>query len=201
MWLGGSPLLLASTSSARRRLLSSAGLPVETEPPAVDEAALAREHADLAPAALAGALARAKALAVSRRHPDRWVVGGDQVLLLAGEVLFKAPDRASAADQLLRLSGRPHRLLSAAVLARGGTVLSTVDAAAELTMRRLGPDAVARYLDLAGDAVLHSVGCYELEGLGIHLFDAVEGEFATILGLPLRPLLACLRHEGLLAIP
>jgi septum formation protein len=182
-------------------LLESAGLPVETEAPGVDERAVeaaAREDA-LDPSALASRLAAEKALAVSRRRPGRVVVGADQVLDLDGKVLHKPADRSEARDHLLGLSGRTHMLRSAGALALDGEILEHFLDSAALTVRHLGPDGIERYLDFAGPDALSSVGCYQVEGRGIHLFDRIAGEHSTILGLPLRPLLAALRRRQWLA--
>ena len=197
-WLGSAPLLLASTSATRRLLLESAGLPVETEAPGVDERAVEAGAAAM-PRDLARRLAAEKALAVSRRRPGRVVVGADQVLELDGEVLHKPADRAAARRQIARLAGRTHALHTAFAVARDGTVAREGLDSAHLTVRPLDGAAVERYLALAGDAVTRSVGGYQLEGAGIHLFERVEGDHSTILGLPLLPLLAALRGMGLLA--
>jgi septum formation protein len=201
-WTCPSPLLLASTSRTRRELLESAGLRVETEPPQVDERAIeSRSRAEgLDPAALAERLASEKALAVSRNHPERIVVGADQILAMDGAVFHKPADREAARTQLLRLAGRTHHLRSAGAVAQGGLIIAVFADSATLTMRPLAPEAVDRYLDLAGSAALSSVGCYQIEGPGIHLFDTVMGDHTTILGLPLRPLLAALRRLGCLAL-
>ena len=200
LWTGKRPLVLASASATRHGLLESAGIPVDTDPSRVDERALEREAAILAPADLALRLAEAKALDVGRRHPERLVLGADQVLDLDGDVLHKPADRTEALDHLRRLAGRAHRLHSAVALARGGALLDGFIASATLTMRTLGQDALERYLDVAGHAALSGAGAYQLEGLGIHLFEAIEGDHATILGLPLIPLLARLRGLGCLAV-
>jgi septum formation protein len=199
LWIAPEPLLLASTSATRRALLESAGLPVETEAPGVDERRVEEEAAGLKPTDLAARLAQAKALAVSDRRPGRLVLGADQVLEAEGWVLHKAPDRTAAREKLLRLSGRTHSLHSAVALARDGMVVEAFGDSAHLTMRTLGADAVERYLEAAGEAVIRSVGAYEIEGFGVHLFERVEGDHSTILGLPLRPLLQRLRTLGCLA--
>lgn len=199
IWRGAEPLLLASTSATRRALLESAALPVETRAPGVDERAVEAQAAGLAPQDLAARLAEAKALAVSRAAPGRIVVGADQVLDLEGRALHKPADRAAARAHLAALAGRTHALHSAVALARDGAVIGDFVETARLTMRPLGAEAIARYVELAGDRVLASVGAYQLEGLGIHLFARIEGDHATILGLPLLPLLARLRGLGLLA--
>ncbi len=201
VWTGPAPLLLASTSPTRRALLESAGLPVDTEAPGVDERAIegAARDEGLDPRALASRLAAEKALAVSRRSPERLVLGADQVLDAGGQVLHKATDRAHAREKLLTLSGRDHELHSAVALAQGGAVVETFVESATLTMRALVEAQIDRYLDAAGDTALRSVGAYEIEGIGAHLFERVEGDHTTILGLPLRPLIRRLRARGLLA--
>ncbi|WP_262271342.1 Maf family protein [Microvirga yunnanensis] len=202
LWTPADKLLLASMSATRLALLVSAGLTVETQDSAIDERAVeaAAAHEELDPPALAIRLAEEKALAVSRRHPDRVVVGADQVLACEGRVFHKPADRPAAQAQLTELSGRRHALHSAGVLAIGGQVVERLFDSAHLTMRPLTANAIDLYLDLAGPDVLKSVGVYQLEGFGVHLFEAVEGDHSTILGLPLLPLLAALRRLGCLAL-
>jgi septum formation protein len=200
LWIAPRPLVLASASATRRGLLESAGLPVETDPSRVDERAVERGSSKVAPAELALRLAEEKALEVGRRRPERLVLGADQVLDLDGEVLHKPADRREALEHLRRLAGRAHRLHSAVALARGGALLDGFVASATLTMRALGQDAMDRYVEAAGDAALSCAGAYQVEGLGVHLFEAIEGDHATILGLPLIPLLARLRGLGCLAV-
>ncbi|WP_457108502.1 Maf family nucleotide pyrophosphatase [Methylobacterium sp. P5_C11] len=196
-WTGPDPLLLASTSPTRRLLLESAALPVETATPDVDERALEAESAGLSPPDLALTLARAKAQSVAARLPGRLVIGADQVLDLDGVVFHKPADAAAARAQLARLAGRTHALHSAVVLA--GTVEDAFVETARLTLRPLDDRAIAAYVECAGEArVRSSVGGYQLEGAGIHLFDTVAGDHSTVLGLPLLPLLARLRAAGLL---
>ncbi len=199
LWLDPSPLVLASTSATRLALLRGAGLDPDPEAPGVDERALeAGLGAD--PRAVAAGLARAKALAVSARRPGCLVIGADQTLEVEGALLHKPDGRKAAAAQVARLAGRTHALHAAVALARDGAILDAFVETARLAARPLGPEAVERYLDLAGDAVTRSVGAYQLEGLGVHLFERVEGEHSAILGLPLLPLLAALRRQGLLAL-
>jgi septum formation protein len=202
LWTHSEKLLLASTSATRLTLLVSAGLSVETQNAGIDERAVeeAAAHESLDPPALAARLAAEKALAVSRRHPDRVVLGADQVLACDGQVFHKPADRAAAHAQLKRLAGRRHSLHSAGALAIGGQAVERFSETAHLTLRPLTDEAIELYLDLAGPDVLKSVGVYQLEGFGIHLFEAVEGDHSTILGLPLLPLLAALRRLGCLAL-
>lgn len=180
-------------------LLDSAGLAVETRAPGVDERAVEAEAAGLSPQDLAGRLAAAKAGAVAAHAPDRVVIGADQVLDLDGTVFHKPADRAGAAAHLARLQGRTHALHSAVALAVDGAVADRFVVTARLTMRPFGEAGIAAYLDAAGPTITGSVGAYQLEGVGIHLFDRIEGDHSTILGLPLLPLLARLRARGLLA--
>ncbi len=199
LWRGAAPLLLASTSPTRRALLASAGLDPETRSPGVDERAVEAQAAGLSPENLAERLAAAKAAAVAGQAPDRVVIGADQVLDLDGTVFHKPADRAGAAAHLARLQGRSHALHSAVALAVDGAVAEVFVVTARLTMRPLDEAGIKAYLDAAGPAVTGSVGAYQLEGAGIHLFDRIEGDHSTILGLPLLPLLARLRGRGLLA--
>jgi nucleoside triphosphate pyrophosphatase len=201
LWLAEAPLVLASKSTARRALLASAELPFEVMAAEIDERAIEAplRATGAAAEAIAAHLARAKALAVSDQAPHRLVLGADQVLALDGEVFSKPADREAAKAQLLKLSGRAHALQSALCIARGGKVLFETVSTAKMTCRVLRPAFIDGYLAAAGDAILASVGAYQLEGLGIHLFEKIEGDQATILGLPLLPLLAFLREEGSLA--
>jgi septum formation protein len=200
LWLASQPLVLASKSAIRAKVLRDAGLPVEALASAVDERAVeASLPPGSAPAVVAEALAVAKALDVSAARPGRLVVGADQTLDLAGERFTKPVDRDDGRRQLARLAGRTHVLSSAAALARDGVVLWRGVAEARLAMRPLSEAFIERYLDAAGAAVLTSVGGYQYEGLGAQLFQRVEGDTFTILGLPLLPLLEALRRSGALA--
>ena len=145
-------------------------------------------------------LAREKAISVSLRHPGQFVVGADQTLALDERLFSKPAGRAQAAEQLRALAGRTHELHSAVAVARDGETLFADAAIARMTMRPLDDAAISAYLDAAGEAVTTSVGAYQLEGLGIHLFERIEGDHFTILGLPLLPLLKFLRSERLLAV-
>jgi septum formation protein len=199
---GGPPLILASASPYRRRMLEAAGVSFRAVAADVDEAALKRGLAAKSPrpspAAVAGALAGAKAGQVSDRHPDALVIGADQVLALGDELLDKPGDLAGARLQLQRLCGRTHRLVSAVVLASAGRTLWSHADEAILTMRSFSPAFLDSYLDRAGTGLCRIVGAYEIEGLGIQLFEQVEGDHFTIIGLPLVPLLAELRSRGVI---
>jgi septum formation protein len=200
VWRGKHPLILASQSRARQALLANAGIAFEAIPADIDERALQSDSGLTAPGEIASLLAGEKALWVSSRHPDRIVVGADQTLALGKRLFSKPVGRVQAAEQLQSLAGNSHELHSAVAVARDGKILFAHVSIARMTMRELSDPEVRAYLDEAGDTVTTSVGAYQLEGLGIHLFERIEGDHFTILGLPLLPLLAFLRGEGLLAI-
>ena len=200
LWRAPRPLLLASASPIRRMLIENAGVPVEAEAAAIDERAVEAGLPTADPAELARCLAVEKALAVSRRRPGRIVVGADQTLALDGELLHRPATVAEATAQLARLAGQTHRLHAGVAVARDGESVASFGEGAQLVMRRLAPDAIDAYAVIAGkERLTQSVGAYQLEGLGIHLFDGVEGDHTTILGLPLLPLLRVLRDLDLLA--
>jgi septum formation protein len=192
-------LVLASGSSIRQLLLRNAGVQFEVDPADIDERAAEQPllESSAGPDDLALALAMAKAAHVSERRSADLVIGADQVLDLDGERFTKPEDMEAARRQLLRLSGRSHQLHSALACARGGEVVWSHLSSPVLRMRSLEPGAIGRYLAEAGEPVLSSVGAYQLEGPGIQLFEAIEGDYFAILGLPLLPLLAFLRSEGL----
>ena len=200
LWRADYPLVLASGSAARRGLLAAAGLPFEAVPAEIDERAVEAALPEAGPAAIALALARAKALAVGAVRPQALVIGADQVLSCTDRIFHKAATREDALRALAALSGRTHRLTSAFALARGGEIVAAATEAADMTMRALDAPALALYLDAAGPSVLGSVGVYQWEGLGAHLFERVEGDHSTILGLPMLKLLAALRGLNALAI-
>lgn len=191
-------VVLASGSPFRRRMLEDAGVAVEAVPANIDERAVeaAVEGSGVTPQELAAILAEAKALDVSGRKPGRLVIGADQTLSLGDEVLHKPADMEAARRRLLLLSGKTHALNSAVVVARDGEVLWRHVGVARLTMRDLAPGFVGRHLSRVGDKALSSVGAYQIEGEGIQLFEAVEGDHFTIVGLPLLPLLGELRMLG-----
>ena len=196
LWLASAPLVLASSSAVRRKLLEAAGIPVEVRPPSLDERAIEASAPSNNPSAVAALLARAKALRVANDLPGRLVVGADQTLALGNRRFDKPTDRAAARAQLQALAGRAHELHAAVAVVRGEDVLFEHAAIARLTMRPLSDTFLDRYLDAAGAAVTASVGGYQLEALGVHLFERIEGDHFTIIGLPLLPLLAKLRELG-----
>jgi len=199
LWLAAQPLVLASKSAARRALLQAAGVAIEIRPAEIDERAV-EARAGIAPAGeVAALLAREKAKAAAAASPDRIVVGADQTLALGVRRFSKAADRAAAREQLRALRGATHTLHSAVAVVRSGAVVFEHADAAHLTMRAFSDAFLERYLDTVGDAALASVGGYQLEGPGVQLFERVEGDHSTVLGLPLLPLLAYLRAAGLLA--
>lgn len=198
--LADQPVVLASGSAVRAKMLRDAGLEVVVAPSAVDEEEVKRsvKAEGGKPEDAAELLAEMKAQRVSARHPGLLVVGADQMLECAGEWFDKPADQAGAKAHLSKLSGRSHRLVSAAVVCINGSRTWHAVDTAELTMRPLSDAFVERYLDAVGDAATRSVGAYELEGLGGQLFSRVRGDHWTVLGLPLLPLLAYLRERGVL---
>ena len=200
---GVTQLILASASPSRRRMLEQAGLAFDTIPSGVDEDEAKRSL--VAARATAGDIARhlaeLKARAVSTRHPGALVIGADSTLSCEGRLFDKPVDRQAAKEQLRALAGRTHELCSAAVAAQDGVRLWHHSDAARLTMRNLSADFLDIYLARAGDSVLGSVGAYQLEKLGVHLFARIEGDYFTILGLPLLPLLSFLELHGIGLVP
>lgn len=195
------PVVLASGSRFRAQMLAAAGVPFTVSVAGVDEAAvresLAAEGATTEDVAIA--LGELKAVAVSRRYPDALVIGSDQMLDCNGVWFEKPVDRDHARASLTALAGREHRLVSSAVVARAGSRIWHTLQTVRMRMRPLSDDYIDAYLDAVGDDVLASVGAYQLEGLGAQLFTAVEGDYFTVLGLPLLPLLDFLRTHRVLA--
>jgi septum formation protein len=200
VWRGKYPLVLASQSRARQTLLANAGVAFEAIPADIDERQIQAASGLSAPGEIASDLARRKALAVSLDQAGKIVVGADQTLAVGARLFSKPADRTQAAEQLRVLAGRSHELHSAVAVARDGKILFETLSIAHMTMRRLSEAEIDAYLDEAGEAVVTSVGAYQLEGLGVHLFERIAGDHFTILGLPLLPLLAFLRSERLLAV-
>lgn len=191
-------LILASTSPARNALLAGAGVRFAARPATIDERAIQADELGKGADArgIARALAEAKALAVARADPDAMVIGADQVLALGSELLHKPADLAAAAAQLGKLRGGAHILIAAVALARDGEVLWSHIETARLTMRAFSDAERDRVLDLEGKQILGSVGAYRLEGPSIQLFERIDGDYFTILGLPLLPLFAALRAHA-----
>lgn len=191
-------LILASGSAARRQMLDAAGLTFDVDAPRVDEEAvkLSLRAGGLKPRDQADALAELKALSISRSRPN-FVIGADQMLALGGEVFDKPKDAEEARTQLTSLRGQTHELITAAVVAREGVIIWRHIDTPKLKMRAFSDAFLDDYLARAGDHVLCSVGAYQLEGLGAQLFERVEGDYFSVLGLPLLPLLAFLREHGI----
>jgi nucleoside triphosphate pyrophosphatase len=199
LWLAAHPLVLASQSKVRLALLEAARIPVEPIAPDLDERAIEACAGPLSAVDAATLLAREKARAIDTPMPGQLVLGADQTLALGQTRFTKPADPAGAREQLRALSGRTHELCSAIAVARDGRVLFSHCEVARMTMRSLSEPFLDAYLESAGSAVTSSVGGYQLEKLGIHLFERIEGDHFTILGLPLVPLLGFLRREGCLA--
>jgi septum formation protein len=199
LWLAAQPLILASKSVARRATLHAAGVPIELHSADLDERSLENAAPSQTPAAVAGHLAHAKASHVAKSFPGRLVLGADQTLALGDERFAKPADRAAARSQLRALSGRSHDLHSAIAFVQDGRVLFDYVGNARLTMRAFSERFLDLYLDAAGGAALASVGAYQIEGPGIQLFERVDGDYFTILGLPLMAVLDFLRRHGCLA--
>lgn len=191
-------LILASGSAARRAMLEGAGVRFSVQVADVDEDAVKAVHDPADAAGLAVELARVKALAVSRHDPEAWVLGADQTLAFAGGLVSKAPSMVAARARLAAMRGLSHQLHSGAALARNGQVVWSGVDTATMRVRNFSDQFLDAYLAAEGDALMASVGSYRLEGMGAQLFDAVEGDYFTVLGMPLWPVLAELRRAGVL---
>src|SRR5690349_17065268 len=190
MWLLSAPLVLASKSEVRRAVLDAAGIPVEVIPASIDERSIETAAGLKGPANVAMLLAHSKANAIASSMPGCIILGADQTLALGDERFSKPADAAAARQQLLALRGKTHDLHSAVAVVRDQNLLYRTVVTARLTMRDFSEDFLDRYLKEAGTAVLSSVGGYQLERLGVHLFERIQGDHFTILGMPLFPLLA-----------
>ena len=192
-------IVLASSSVIRRKLLVNAGLTVEVHPANIDEdavkAAVRNGNESLSPADVALILAQTKAQTVSERKSGQLVIGADQVLSFQGRIFSKPADKNAARDQLIELRGKSHELISAVAVARDGDIIWSDERNAVLHMREFSNDFLGRYLAKMGPAVTESVGGYKLEGLGVHFFERIDGEYFTVLGLPMLPLLTFLRLQ------
>lgn len=191
-------LILASKSAARRAMLADAGVSFSVQATDVDEDAVKATHDPADAAGLAVELARVKALAVSRHDADAWVLGADQTLAFDGGLVSKAPSLEAARDRLMAMRGRVHHLHSGAALARNGQIVWSGVDTATMRVRDFSPAFLDAYLAAEGEGLLHCVGSYRLEGMGSQLFEAVEGDYFTVLGLPLWPVLAELRRAGVI---
>jgi septum formation protein len=191
-------LVLASKSAARRALLTEAGVAFSVQVADVDEDAVKAVHDPADAAGLALELAQAKALAVSRQDADAWVLGADQTLGFDGGLVSKAASLGEARARLAAMRGKVHQLHSGAALARNGQIVWSGLDTASLRMRRFSDSFLDAYLTAEGEALLACVGSYRLEGMGAQLFEAVDGDYFTVLGLPLWPVLAELRRAGVL---
>lgn len=196
LWRGRLPIILASQSQTRGAILTAAGIPFEAYPAAIDERGIEAKVLGGGGSAsdVALEISRAKVLEIAKSKPGRLVVGADQVLSLDGRLFGKPGGIEGAKAQLALLSGRTHELYSGYCVARDNTVLSSGVAAARLSCRRFSEEFIEAYLLETG--AVESAGGYRIEGLGIHLFEKIEGDHTTILGLPLLPLLKFLRDEG-----
>lgn len=199
LWLADRPLVLASKSAVRRLVLDQAGVVVDVVPADIDERAIEAKAGAIDAAAAAALLAREKAIAVAAQRPGRLVLGADQTLALGRRRFSKPGNRDAARAQLMAMRGQIHELHAALAVVRDGVAMFEHRDVARLTMRDFSDDFLEAYLDAAGAAVTESVGAYQLEKLGVQLFERIDGDHFTILGLPLLPLLAFLRRQGLLS--
>jgi septum formation protein len=196
--VSGERLILASKSAARRAMLVGAGVPFAVQVADVDEDAVKATHDPADAAGLAVELARVKALAVSRHDADAWVLGADQTLAFEGGLVSKAGSLEAARERLKAMRGKDHQLHSGAALARNGQVVWSGVDTATMRVRRFSDAFLDAYLKAEGEGLLACVGSYRLEGMGSQLFEAVEGDYFTVLGLPLWPVLDELRRAGVL---
>ncbi len=200
IWRERQPLILASQSAVRKNLLANAGIAVETIPADIDERGIQQGSGLTDPGQIAALLAGEKAKFISAKSPGRYVVGADQTLALGERLFSKSENLAAAAAQIKTLSGQTHALHSAVSVAKDGAMLFSHVSVARMTMRFLTDSEIKAYITEAGDALMSSVGAYQLERTGVHLFERIDGDHFTILGLPLLPLLGFLRSRNLLAV-
>ena len=192
-----SGFILASKSASRRAMLTGAGMQFDPVPADIDERALEASLEDAAPSVVAEALSSAKAEAVSRQHPERLVVGSDSLVSVEGRRFDKPDSREQAAEHLSFFSGKVMELHSGAALARGGQAIWSHSDVARLQVRALDAAFIEAYLAREWPEVSHCVGVFRIEALGPHLFERIEGDYFTVLGMPLLPLLGALRREGI----
>jgi len=193
-------LVLGSSSQIRKQLLENAGLTFLTSAANLDEAAIKQSflanEADANPTDVAQLLAQTKASVVSEKHAQHLVIGSDQILVHNGRIISKPNSSEEARDQLLDMRGKTHELISAVAVAKEGTVVWSYEDVARLSMRAVSNAFIGAYMAEMGETVMQTVGAYKLEGLGIHLFDTIDGDYFTILGLPMMPLLNFLRSRN-----
>lgn len=194
-----SELILASKSSSRRNLMKNAGLTFKLHVSEVDEDIIKNTFLKSGePSDVAMILSQAKAMVVSELFPQSYVIGADQTLLFDGKIYDKPASSRDARDQLLALRGKQHQLETAACIMKNGELLWSISESSYLTMRNFSPEFLGKYLAAEGDNVKTSVGGYKLEGLGLQLFEKIDGEFFSILGLPMLKLLGYLRTQNLI---
>lgn len=191
-------LILASKSASRRVMLDAAGVEYEAIPAEIDERAVEASLAGVAAAEIAEALSVAKAAAVADLHPDALVLGSDSLLVVEGQRFDKPTSRENAAEHLRFFSGRTMELHSGAALVRGDTCVWSGAELAQLRVRELSETFIEHYLEHEWPAVSYTVGVFRIEAMGVQLFEAIEGDQFTVLGMPLLPVLAALRDEGVL---
>ncbi len=196
----GEPLVLASKSAPRRALLEAAGIPLVIDPADIDERAAeaASQKEAATPEGAALLLARVKAFETANRNPGKLVLGADQTLALGNERFSKPKSRNAAREQLKKFSGKTHALHSGIAVVQDNKALFETVSSAHLTMHKLTDAFLDGYLDAAGERVMQSVGAYQLESIGVNLFEKIEGDHFTILGMPLMPLLAYFRKSGMI---
>lgn len=194
-----STLILASKSAARIAMLTRAGLHFEIVPADIDEAGVKKAYNGELPELLAAELAFQKARRVSEYHKNATVIGSDSILTAGGQLLSKAKDKNDAREKLMFLRGKTHRIVSAVSVCRAGAEIWSHVEHADLTMKTFADDFLDRYIDSAGDILTTCVGAYAVEEYGIRLFEKIEGDYFTILGMPLLPLLNFLEKEGVAA--
>lgn len=191
-------LILASQSLSRQRMLTNAGVRFEAFPADLDETLIQQQFIDEKPDTIALRLAEAKAMAISAKHQGAYIIGSDQVLVHDGKILSKPGNQEKARDQLRHLRNATHQLIAAVVLVKDGNILWYDLDKATLSVRNFSDDFLDYYLINADKTAFQCVGSYQLESLGVQIFDAIDGNYFTILGMPLLPLLNRLRNEGLL---
>jgi septum formation protein len=191
-------IILASNSKIRAELLENTGLSFEIQPANIDEAAIREifRTEEMDPADVAEVLAETKATEISKKNPDALVIGCDQILALGDEIFEKPKNRDEAQSALFKLRGKTHTLISAVVLVKNNEVIWRYSENANLKMHEFSPEFLGQYMALCGDKILSSVGAYQLESFGIHLFEEIKGDYFTVLGFPILALLKFLRSKG-----